>query len=340
MGQLYHINEANRPQPKDQTQVRARRNHPSFGTYRLDKHLRDTSRFQLWQAHIEEDQERLILKTAQLGHLPNCLDRQLTTVRQAITLQHPNICRTLDVGVQDHTLFIACEAVLGRDCSELLGGRPHLEPRGRGWNALRHHAPWPWRALALPFALSITHDVCQAVHTLHGELGRAHGELCPWHVMVSFDGEVKLLNAGLAPITNELKADSIAESWALFRYRAPERVVGPSQDIRTDIYSLGLLLFELSTGTPWVGGDADAGLLTRVRNARTPQAEELPAYLPPAVNSLIARALQHAPDARFQDASTMSRALKDLLGSLDIRPSQERLARLMWRTFQHGPEDQ
>ena len=304
-----------------------------IGGFQLVEPLGQTSRFSLWRARRdgEDDGAELLLKTAHLGRDRELLGPLTAKIAPALALRGQALVRLSALGIDGDTLFIAGERVLGRDLSQLLGGRCHQRPAAA---ATGRDGRWPTRTLPLPLALAVAQELCDALAQGHEQLGRAHGELCPWHVMVSFGGQVKLLDCGLAPLTSRLKVDGIAESWGTFRYAAPEQLGGAPIDGRADLYALALVLYELITGRPWIEGDADASLLQAHAGDRSPSLEAL-GHLPDDVAELLVSALSSEPERRFASAVEMGRALDGVRRRRDDPPpSAAALSRHMWRTFQ------
>lgn len=318
-----------------------------FGEYILVERLLRASRFETWRARrVSPDLSRntpapdrsepsaVVLKTCHLGHGCEAAVGLLDEIERAVMVRHPAIAEIHEVGVLGNFFFAAMEYVRGRDLSQVVGGRSLIEPRDptAALQSVESDSLWPQRSIPVDLALLIAVRVCDGLEVVHDVTGRAHGELSPWHIVVGFDGSVKILNVGLTPIASQLKADTIADSWAIFRYMAPEQVVVGVVDERADLFSLGLVLYELLRGRPWISGDADSGLLGANRcDSSRERIRRLTA--PAAVREVLQKALQPDPSHRFQSAPAMGLALRKAMVGASLFPTREALAQMMWRQF-------
>lgn len=321
-----------------------------FGEYTLVDRVLRASRFQTWRARRTGDHDSsnstseektepsaVVLKTCRVGHGCECDGALLGEISQAVSVHHPAIAQINEVGLQGNFFFAAMEYVRGRDLSQVIGGRSLITPRDP--TAIARQAErdslWPCRSLPADLALLIAFRVCDGLEQVHNVTGRAHGELSPWRIMVGFDGAVKILNVGLTPIASQLKADTLADSWAIFRYKAPEQIMGGVVDERADIFALGLVLYEVLCGHPWVGGDADSGLLG-VNRCGWGRKRLRGLTVPRVIMEVLNKALQPDPSDRFQSAAAMGLALREAALGASFSPAREELAQMMWRRFQRA----
>jgi hypothetical protein len=165
---------------------------------------------------------------------PSKLARLFAEARLAREVTHPNVCRVHDVGEVDGQHFLTMEYVDGEDLASLLRRIGHL-PRDKG--------------------LEIARQICAGLAAAH-ERGVLHRDLKPSNVMIDGRGRARLTDFGLAITTGEPSGGPIAGTPA---YMAPEQRAGEPVTVRSDLYALGLVLFELFTGRPAFRGQADAG---------------------------------------------------------------------------------
>ena len=226
-------------------------------------------------------------------------------------LDNPHIQGVYDVGEADGLYYIVLQYIEGPTLKQLLAGRP-LEPLS---------------------ALSIAIQIADALAVAHA-CGIAHRDLKPANVIVTADGQAKVLDFGLAKM---LAAEVVAEEGSPARsptdepltevgvpygsmgYSSPEQAAGDPADHRTDVFSLGVILYEMLTGQPPFRGRHAVEVLSAVINTAPRPLRELNPKAPAALQPVLDRALAKAPKDRFQ---TMA-ALRDELKAVMRRLSRE-----------------
>ena len=235
-------------------------------------------------------------------------------------LRHRNIVQIFDVGLgDDGQYFLVMEFVSGLDL-------------GRVQSALETKR----RILPVDLALHIGAEVCEALHHAHaakdpeGKLMKlVHRDISPSNVLLSRAGEVKLTDFGIAKRAEEVTGHGTVRG--KFAYISPEQARNEHVDPRSDVFSLGIVLFELLTGRRLFSQLADLEALRAVRESRIPRPRELDGNLPKAVDDLLGKALARDPDRRFVTAGEFGLALRSLRYSLETSsgdPSAE-LARVV-----------
>ncbi len=200
-------------------------------------------------------------------------------------LNHPGIMTIFDVGKDRDSHYIVVELVRGRPLYEFIPSKPELVAK-------------------------LGQQICLALDYAH-RAGIIHRDIKPANVYVTDDGGIKLMDFGLAiPVEGARKrltaAGSIIGTPA---YLSPEQAQGKPLDPRTDLYSLGVVLYEMITGQlPFDADDIASILLQQVNKDPTPP-HELAGDVPPWLESVILKALQKAPEARYQTAAAMAAAL-------------------------------
>jgi len=239
--------------------------------------------------------------------------RFLDEAKVVLRLSHANLVPTFDAGEIDGEFFIAMDLVEGKDLREI-------------WNrCVRTRTRIP-----LDVALHIGREVARALSYVHdyGELHLVHRDVAPPNILLSYFGEVKLTDFGLA--RSVLKKEQTAPGVVFGRasYLAPEQARGEVADARTDIYSLGIVLWELLTGNQYLQlanlDPATAMSLVRHPRPQTPSAKA--PWITPALDKLLLRALAPAREDRYQSAEEMRQALADVMAEVAPRADTERLA--------------
>ena len=241
----------------------------------------------------------------QAGADPKARERLRSEARTASSLNHPNICAIYEVGEQSGEVFIAMEYVEGKPLSKL------IRPEG----------------LPVETVLRYGLQIASALEHAHNH-GIVHRDLKPLNVVVTPQGDAKILDFGLARQSDPTKFDrqtletvSTAVGTGLagtFPYMAPEQFEGNGASPRTDIWSLGIVLYEMVAGSrPFHGENLYRLCTSIVRDAPPP----LPPHTPPGLASVIHRCLEKEPARRYHSAGEARAALDALVPSSQIAVS-------------------
>src|SRR5438045_5663798 len=214
--------------------------------------------------------------------------------RLAVQLAHANIVQVLELGKHDESLYIAMEYISGRDLRQLM-------ERFR-----KRQQPMP-----LPQACLIVAEVCEALDYAHRKrdaqgraLGIVHRDVSPQNVLVSFEGEVKLIDFGIAKAESRLQKKTQAGILkGKFSYMSPEQVKGSALDGRSERFACRLMLWELVCGEKLFVGDSDYAVLEKVRLGAIPPPRSRNPECPHALAKAILRALAADPARRHQTAA-------------------------------------
>ena len=221
--------------------------------------------------------------------------------RLASALDHPNICTIFDLGEQDGMHYIVMQHVEGRNVRQLCNGRP----------------------LELDSALRIAIQVADALSTAHAR-GIIHRDIKSGNVMVTESGQVKVLDFGLAKLLDEDDANrsgvdrtqltEVGVPYGTATYAAPEQARGDKVDARADIFSTGVLLYEMLTGTWPFRGKTTVEVRYAVMNAAAkPLAEARPGPLPAQLQQILDKAMAKDPRDRYQKISELRDELRKIL---------------------------
>lgn len=219
----------------------------------------------------------------------------LEEARLAATLSHPNIVSVLDVGEAEGHHFVVMEYVHGRDAHKLLRERARQG------------------GIPLHVALGIVLGTAHGLHHAHrrtdldgSPLGIVHRDVSPSNVLVGYDGSVKVADFGIAK-ASALTRNTVSGSLkGKVGYMSPEQCRGEPVDCRSDIFALGILLYELTTHQRVFFGDNDFAVMNKVVEGRWDLPSAMIERYPPELERIIVRALELDPEERHSDAATFA----------------------------------
>jgi hypothetical protein len=229
------------------------------------------------------------------------LDEALLSSR----IQHPNVVRVEELGEHQGLHYLVMEFVHGCSLAQLARA---LSARGR--------------RLAPAFATRIAMHVADALHAAHetrDSAGRllevVHRDVSPENILLAYAGHVKLIDFGIAKAYGRRHKTQEGLLKGKFRYMAPEQAQAKGVDRRTDIYQLGIVLWEMLTQRKLFDGETDIALLAQVREPRIVPPGSLVDRIPPALDAAVMMALAKNPSRRHPDAQVFARALAKALPS-------------------------
>ncbi len=279
-----------------------------FGKYILLEQIASGGMAQVYRAKVtgEADFQRLVAIKCMLPHLAR--DAQFTTMfkdeaKLAANLTHTNIAHIYELGSIEERLYIAMELINGRDLRHIMR------------TAKKRRVPIPFGFAA--YVLSKTAEGLDYAHkhrSLDGRpLNLVHRDVSPQNVLVSYHGEVKVVDFGIAKAEQRDTETNAGVLKGKFAYMAPEQVMGADLDCRSDIFSLGSVLFEMVTGQKLFTGDSDVALLEKVRNANIPLLADIMPSAPAEFDEILGQALAQEADNRFSSASEFAESLQPLM---------------------------
>jgi serine/threonine protein kinase len=224
----------------------------------------------------------------------------LDEARLSLSLQHANIVQVFDIGHADDTYFIVMEYVDGVDLKALVEWRRRLGKR-----------------VPLAVSLNIVNEICKGLSYAHEmvnpdtgrPLGIVHRDVSPPNVLISKQGEVKVVDFGLAKATSQLETTDPGVVKGKMSYLSPEAARGEEVDSRADIFAVGILLYELLTGKRLFYGETDYQTVELVRNAKIPPIKAQNPEVEPELEDIVRKALAKHKDDRFQTATDLQDAL-------------------------------
>ena len=282
--------------------------HPTtFGKYFLTRRIAVGGMAEVFAAKLygaDGFEKDLVIKQIlpQYARDPEFVQSFVAEAKIAVSLTHANIVSIYELGRVDGTYFIAMEYVQGQDVFALLeAARRHDDPLNAG------------------LALLIVEEVCRGLDYAHRKagpdglpLGLVHRDLNPRNVLVSRDGDVKILDFGIAKTGHKSAAMPKTRAGVVkgtTGYMSPEQATGQMVDHRTDLYQAGLLLHECLTGTALFWRPEDHVTRELMRRHEIVPPSEAVAGLPSDVDDIVLRALRIRPEARFQTAADLASAI-------------------------------
>lgn len=307
-----------------------------FGQYELIEPIATGGMAEVYKARMRgvEGFQKIVAIKRILPHLTDndeFVTMFIDEAKLAAQLQHPNIIHIYDLGKIERSYYIAMEYIDGKDLRSILR---MLDEAGQ--------------RMPLGLALYIASHLAAALDYAHRKKdlqGRAmalvHRDVSPQNVLISYDGDIKLCDFGIAKAASKASHTRAGALKGKLQYMSPEQAWGKGIDHRSDIFSLGLVLYEMVTGTKAFAGDSELSILEQVRSPRLTPPNLIDPNVPAEVAEVIMRALRENRDERFQTAADFASALDALLQGIRPAPTASDLgsflARLTGRE-KPGPE--
>lgn len=299
-----------------------------FGQYSLIEKIAIGGMAEVWKARMRgvEGFEKTVAIKRILPHLTDnsaFLSMFIDEAKLAAQLNHPNITHIYDLGKIGEVYYIAMEFVEGRNLRALL-------------SAARR------RGLQVPVGLSllIAARLASALDYAHRkkdfdgrDLGLVHRDVSPQNVLLSYEGDIKLCDFGIVKAVSKASHTQMGALKGKLQYMSPEQAWGRAVDGRSDLFSLGSLLFEMLTGRRLFPGDNEITVLDAVREGRVESARDVEPSVPVEVDEVVRKALARDPAQRYASASEMQSALETVLYNLRPAPTQADLAAFLRQLF-------
>jgi serine/threonine-protein kinase len=240
---------------------------------------------------LERDVAVKVLRP-EYGTDPDFIDRFRHEAQSAASLNHPNVVGVYDYGTDPVGPFIVMELVEVEDLASVLRKTGALPPRA---------------------AARLVAQAARAVAAAH-DRGFVHRDIKPGNILVTREGRVKVADFGIARALSESALTLPGTTLGSVHYFSPEQARGELASPSSDIYSLGIVLFELLTGRrPW-SGDTAAAIATARLTGAVPSPSAVHGGIPPALEAITRKALATSPEDRFGSAAEMAAALEQALG--------------------------
>lgn len=284
------------------------------------------------QAGIENFEKTIVIKRIRphLSKQPNFVKMFLNEAKLAAQLNHPNIVQIYDLGKIGESYFIAMEYVFGRDMRRII---PKADSLG---------IPFP-----MVYALKIASSVCEGLYYAHQKtdtygtaLNIVHRDVTPENIFVSFDGTVKVLDFGIAKAANQIEQTRAGEIKGKLSYMSPEQCMGKQLDNRSDLFSLGTVLYEWLTGFKLFTGDSEVAILKSITEGKIYAPSYFKADIPEAVEAILMKGLEKDRERRYQTAWDMQYDIDQFLSQYEFTPSNIHLSNFLKQLFNDELEEE
>jgi serine/threonine protein kinase len=310
----------------DRAEMRAALIGRQVGRYTIVKHLASGGMAELYVARqraVGGFEKQLVLKLLQgrYAENPRVVEMFLDEARLAAKLNHPSIVHVYDVAEADGVKFIAMEHIHGETLTDII----------RRGVAVQNYLP-------LEHGLHIISQAAAGLAYAHGRfdadgapLRIVHRDVSPSNILVSYEGQTKIVDFGIARIQDQIREESGMRPGKA-SYMSPEQVAGEGADYRSDIFSLGIILYEISLGHRLWRGPADE-VMRRIVEEKIPPPTSVRRDYPPALELIVMRALEKRPADRYQSAEEMRNDLEEFLDESGFRTGPRRMAIYLKQLF-------
>ncbi|RME56395.1 MAG: serine/threonine protein kinase, partial [Deltaproteobacteria bacterium] len=243
--------------------------------------------------------------------------------RLGMRLDHPNIVKIHHLGEFKNTVFLVQEYIHGHDLKKVIR-------RGR-----QARNPIP-----LEYSVKIISEVCLGLDYAHKQtsedghpLNIVHRNISPENILLTFNGEVKLQDFGVAKSADRQSDTIAAVPKGNISYLSPEQIKGETIDRRSDIFSTGIVLWELATGSRLFAMENQYETMRRIKECRVPSPRDLNPYVPAYLEKIVMKALSEKPEERYATAFEFHQALESFLETIPGSVTTRDIGRYLNRLF-------
>ncbi|MBM4778578.1 MAG: serine/threonine protein kinase [Archangiaceae bacterium] len=229
----------------------------------------------------------------------NFMRMVLDEARITAGFSHPNIAQVYDLGEDEQGLYVVMEFIAGQNLNQVVSvcaKKQHVLPLG--------------------FSVSVINDCAQALHYAHTYVKPSgesypvvHRDVAQKNIMVGWDGQTKLLDFGIAKAANTLSRTKVGTVKGTAGYMSPEQVTGKAVDGRSDVFSLGVVLWEMVTGQRLFAAETELAEMKLILEAKVERPDEVEPVVPSTIADIIMKAVAREPSDRWNSAKEMSKAI-------------------------------
>lgn len=307
-----------------------------FGRYTLLGHIADGGMASVYLAQLRGDHrfsKWVALKVVHAKHAgdPRFEKMFLTEARIAARIDHPNVGQVFDSGVVDGTPYLAMEYLSGKTLQKLFS------------EARAHRIPFP-----LPIAARIIADAALGLHAAHelrddngASIGVVHRDVSPHNIFILYSGATKLMDFGIAASRDRYDEEKTAidELKGKLAYMSPEQMCRQPLDRRSDIFSLGIVLWEITCGKRLFKRNSEGETALALLSEPIPKPSSVVPDYPPELETIVMRCLQRKPDDRYAMASELAADLEDFIASTGRATGAPQLEAFMQTVFPTAVEE-
>jgi len=274
---------------------------------------------------VEGFEKEIVIKRirSHLSESPEFVNMFLGEAKLAAQLNHPSIVQIYDLGKIKDSFFIAMEYIPGRDMSAVI---PKSKLTG---------IPFP-----LEYAFKIAGHVCEALYYAHTKadqmgvpLNIVHRDVSPENIRVAWTGTVKILDFGIAKAATQIHETKAGQIKGKVSCMSPEQVLGKTVDRRSDLFSLGIVLYEWISGFKLFSGDNDLAIMNNIIEGKIYPPSYFRDNIPAEAETILMKALEKEPKNRYQSAADMQLDIDTFLAEHEFMPSNIHLSNFMKQLF-------
>lgn len=224
----------------------------------------------------------------------------------AVNLNHSNVVHIHEFGIERNQFYLVMEYVEGRNLRQILN---ELKKKGNHFQIDQ----------VVYVIKEVAAGLDHAHRCLDGTTGKplniTHRDMSPQNIMVSFEGEIKIIDFGIAKAETQLEATKAGTLKGKFGYMSPEQADGQNIDLRTDVFSLGIVLWELLAKDRLFSGSSEAAILRKIRESNIPSLRKIDPSIHPELDKIVSKALAKDKNLRYQTSAALHRDLNRFLNT-------------------------
>lgn len=258
-----------------------------------------------------------------LSEDPDFIQMFLDEARIAALLFHPNICQILDVGAVDKQYFIAMEYLYGKDLRQIMKKIASFST-----------------IIPMSLVIRIISDLCAGLHHAHlkvdnkgNPLKIIHRDVSPPNIIITYDGIAKIIDFGIAKAETKIYQTRVGVLKGKYSYMSPEQVTGMDLDYRSDIFSVGIILYELTTGRRLFKLDTDILILQAISEGNVPPPSSVIPNFPQELEEIILKTLNRDREKRFQTCKELQNALETFAVKNSLISTPQELSDFLRKIF-------